>query len=340
MALVMSNELTPPSVPALSVIVPTYRRFGPVLDTVGDLLAQRGVTFEVIVADQNPEWPAERLGERDALRADPRVRWLELHPPAVVTARNEAVRQSRGDILAFVDDDVRISDPQFLARHAANYRDPAVAAVAGRELRPVDPPPAAGPLEEPSAPGVDGRPWLQTVLGFDRRTGARRVWACVFSTCNCSVRRDVFLALGGFDENFAGNSYGDDSDFVLRMHARGWRSVYDPHAALVHLSAPAGGLRLSDRQNRTSHTDRVLSGWLFYLRHARPGWHVRVLHTQVLRRTIFLRANVVRPWRQIGAWMGLLRGYAEAKRRLRHGIVSRFCTAGSAARGRSPGGRE
>jgi GT2 family glycosyltransferase len=308
--------------PFVSVIVPTYRRFEPVLATVRDLLAQRYADYEIIVADQNADWPAPLRAERDRLSEHPRVRWLDVPVPGVVAARNEAVQRSRGEVLVFVDDDVRIADDGFIGRHVANYADPRIATVSGREMNPWDvaPNPVGDVSAEPVRP--DRTP-LEMVLGFDRNTG-RRVEGCVFSTCNCSVRRDVFLALGGFDENYIGNSYGDDSDFALRLAATGRIMVFDPGAALVHLRVPIGGLRLSDRTNATSQTDRVVSGWLFYLRHARAGSRWHILHTQILRRTILLRLNLVRPWRQPAAWAGLVRGYFVARRRLRSGVVSRF----------------
>ena len=286
--------------------------------------------YEIVVADQNSDWPEECDPQRNALRSHAKVQWLNLSQPAVVPARNEAVRQSRGEILVFVDDDVHITDSSFITRHVVNYVTGEIAAVAGREMKPTDPSPRLHPANGIASDATaSGRPPIETIIGFDRNT-TRRVEACVWSTCNCSVRRDVFLLMRGFDENFTGNSYGDDSDFALRLHKAGGRIVYDPTAALVHLSAPMGGLRLSDQTNSTSHTDRVLSGWLFYLRHSRPGYRWTVLRSQILRRTVLLRANVIRPWRQFGAWWGLIRGYFKARRRLRQGVFSRFTTPSTA----------
>jgi GT2 family glycosyltransferase len=307
--------------PVVSVIVPTFRRYEPVLNTLDDLLRQRDVVVEAVVADQNDEWPAEYQDRRARLAADPRVRWLTIRPPGVVAARNEAVRQSTGDVLVFVDDDVKIRNSEFLARHARNYADPAVAGVIGRERAPDaadDGAVAAGP----PADWTD-RPPLGQVFGFGRDTD-QPAWVCTFSTCNGSVRRSAFLAVGGFDENFTGNSYGDDYDLALRMFDRGFRFRYDPSAALVHLKAPMGGLRLSDPANAFDHSARAVCQWLFYLRHARPGYRLSMLWKHVLRKTVFLKANVVRPWRQWAAWRGLMAAYFEARRRLARGPVSRF----------------
>src|SRR5262245_56319539 len=124
------------ALPVVSVVVPTYRRFEPLLNTLRDLLAQDYPGLEIVVADQNPQWPAELQPQRIAFQNNPNMRWLSLEVPGVVAARNEAVRVSRGEILLFVDDDVEIRDPQFIRHHAQNYRDPEVSAVAGRESPP------------------------------------------------------------------------------------------------------------------------------------------------------------------------------------------------------------
>ena len=53
--------------------------------------------------------------------ADARVKWSFRDKPGVVAARHDAVEIATGDIFVFIDDDVAIPDPFFLARHAINY---------------------------------------------------------------------------------------------------------------------------------------------------------------------------------------------------------------------------
>ncbi len=162
-------------------------------------------------------------------------------------------------------------------------------------------------------------------LGFDRDS-SRRVWVTTFCTCNGSIRRDAFLAVGGFDENFTGNSYGDDYDLAIRLDAAGYRIVFDPEAALVHLRVPVGGLRLSDSANSFNEFDRALSSWIFVLRHGR-GRMPSLLYRHLLRKTVLMKRNVVRPWRQPAVWAGLIRAYFEARRRVQAGPRSRFTQA-------------
>lgn len=121
--------------PRLSVIVPSFRRFGPLLDTVEGLLAQQDVDFEILVVDQNPAWPDSLQGRKAELASDARVKWLARDQPGVVVARHDAVAAATGDIFVLVDDDVLIPDRFFHARHLANYEAlPDLDVVIGREV--------------------------------------------------------------------------------------------------------------------------------------------------------------------------------------------------------------
>src|SRR5262245_25905139 len=90
--------------PLLSVIIPSFRRFLPLLETVEAILAQTVVDFEVLVVDQNPSWPEDLLNRKTDLANDARVRWLVRGQPGVVSARHDAVEAAVGDIFVFIDD--------------------------------------------------------------------------------------------------------------------------------------------------------------------------------------------------------------------------------------------
>jgi len=68
----------------------------------------------------------------------------------------------------------------------------------------------------------------------------------------CLLRREVFLALGGYRSRF--HYYGEEKEYCLRMLDAGYQVVYLPDARVVHLEDPAGRnlkriLRLTVRNN-------------------------------------------------------------------------------------------
>jgi GT2 family glycosyltransferase len=310
----------------LSVLIPTFRRFEPLLDTIESLLAQREVEFEIVIVDQNPAWPDHLHIRKTKLAANMRVKWLTRDQPGVVAARHDAVAVATGDIFVFVDDDVLIPDQFFLARHLANYKAlPDLDVVIGREVYREQPQPAIAPFPPQNnfttSERLSGTPVSQAI-SFDRM----RPFRCEvvsFCTCNSSVRREAFFRVGGFDEAFHGAAYGDDYDFAIRLARSGGKFVYDPQAWLIHLQAPSGGLRLSDKKTEISEEEKIYPSILFLLKHNDPAWKW-YLRWGVIRRSVLLKVNVSQPWRQPRVWLGLWRAWRKARSAVLRGPSSRF----------------
>ena len=64
------------------------------------------------------------------------------------------------------------------------------------------------------------------------------------------LRRDVFMAVGGYRESFV--FYGEEKDFCLRLIDAGYRTVYLPDALVIH----AAGLRRAAASSATCATSR------------------------------------------------------------------------------------
>lgn len=90
--------------PAVSVILPTYNRLQYLRQAVDSVLAQTLTDWELIIADDGSDEPTRAyLGTCESL---PRVRVMlltRLGNPAAV--RNAALREARGEYIAFLDSD-------------------------------------------------------------------------------------------------------------------------------------------------------------------------------------------------------------------------------------------
>lgn len=89
--------------PAVSIIIPTFRRPERAVDAARSALAQAcdGI-FEVVLVDNDPAGSA--LAQLRALD-DPRIAVLHESRAGVANARNAGLRAARGEFIAFLDDD-------------------------------------------------------------------------------------------------------------------------------------------------------------------------------------------------------------------------------------------
>jgi glycosyltransferase involved in cell wall biosynthesis len=194
----------------VSVVIPTLNRYEYLKDALHDLEAQTYKNFEVIVIDQSQPY---RESFYAGFELD--IHLIRQEEPGLWKARNSAVRSSRADAILLFDDDSRV-DADWIAQHL-------------------------GCIDAYSA-DISSGVSLSTV--GDRVPESYRNYrqADQLDTGNALVNRNVFEAIGLFDEQFEGQRMGD-SEFGLRAYLAGFKIVSSPDAKRVHLKVESGGLR-------------------------------------------------------------------------------------------------
>src|SRR5215208_16952 len=135
-------------------------------------------------------------------------------------ARNLGSRQATGDVLIFVDADVEVHGDAFARIRNAFENDISLAAIFGSYD------------DDPGAAGIvsDFRNLLHHHVHQEGAGAATTFWAGLGA-----IRRDVFLALGGFDEERFPMPSVEDIELGMRLHAQGGRIVLDPAIQGKHL---------------------------------------------------------------------------------------------------------
>ncbi|MDT4994937.1 MAG: hypothetical protein QOH97_4829 [Actinoplanes sp.] len=160
-------------------------------------------------------------------------------------ARNVGVERARTPYVAFADDDSYWA-PGSLARAAALLRAHPRTALVAAEVRvgpagrldPISAAMAAAPIGTP--PGAAG----PSILGF--------------LACAVVVRRDAFLAAGGFHPRLF--LYGEEALLAMDLAAADWRLSYVRSLLVRHFPEPAG--RNIRTRRRIEARNRVLTALL------------------------------------------------------------------------------
>lgn len=215
--------------PSVSVVLCTRNRPDALTRAVDSILSAAQQPDEIIVVDNAPGSDATRK----LVAGLPGIRYVLEPRRGLDVARNTGVQYSKGDIVAFIDDDV-IVHPNWLNAVKRSFLDPAVMAVTGLVL--------------PAELKTEAQYFFETYWGFNRGYQVRvfdrkkiidhkpaAVWK-IGAGANMAFRRVVFSLVGGFDERLDVGAAGcsGDSELWYRILAEGWKCRYEPAAVAFH----------------------------------------------------------------------------------------------------------
>ena len=195
--------------PKISVVIPTLNRYDYLADVLKDLEQQDYTNFEVIVVDQSEPFQETFYNDFDldfnVIKQKEKALWL---------ARNTAIKNAKGDIIALSEDDVRINS-DWISSHikCLDFFDAKVSA------------------------GVfypEGKKIPQSRSFF--------AIASQFATGNTMLYKDVFKSIGLFDRQFEKQRMGD-GEFGTRVYLESIKSISNPIASCIDVKAGTGGLR-------------------------------------------------------------------------------------------------
>jgi glycosyltransferase involved in cell wall biosynthesis len=216
----------------VSVVVPTRNRSPLVRVALDSLLAQsaNGVRYEVLVVDnKSTDDTAQTVATYGEVG---HIRYLFEAREGPSHARNRGVEESSAPIVAFTDDDVRVSE-SWVARLKSTFdRHADVDCVGGRIL-------PEWPYEPPS--WMTKSHWAPVALIDYGPAPLRTDTApplCLL-TANMAVRRSAIVSVGGFDPQYL---RCQDHELQIRLWQTGYRCLYDPELVVT---SPVDPVRLT-----------------------------------------------------------------------------------------------
>jgi glycosyltransferase involved in cell wall biosynthesis len=222
----------------ISVAICTRNRTEVLRRALDSIASQATLPGEILVVDNAPD---DRSTETLVRERSPAVRYVREDRRGLNFARNRALAESEGAVVAFMDDDA-VADPGWVAAIGTVFAEnPGIAICTGKV--------------EPFSLETEGQRLFEANGGFSR--GERRIhlpvdrgrklhglsapliaWSISVGTgCNMAVRRRMVLEAGAFDTALDQAPIlpgGGDLDLFWRMLDAGHEIVYEPAAQVWH----------------------------------------------------------------------------------------------------------
>lgn len=229
-----------------SIVICTKEREEDLRKALRSIAAQTRLPDEVVIVDSGQD---EELGSRLAGEVPSQVRFCYVRSiPGLTVQRNTGIRNSTGDVLMFIDDDV-VLEPGYVEAVLTAFsqdKDGVIGAVQGRitnaEPHLTGKQPVLRRISRAFRQGMarlfllsdqgKGRLKASGFPSFTYRSDEPGFVECLAGGC-MSFRRSVFDKIS-FDEALIGYGCWEDVDITRQLLRAGYRIYYAPSARLAH----------------------------------------------------------------------------------------------------------
>lgn len=239
--------MNPQNPTSVSIVIPTYKREQVLIDTIEHLALQKIAPTEILIVDQTPKHTSlisQKLSQYEKIG---KIRWIRLPKPSIPYAMNIGLKLSRYKIVLFLDDDI-IPNNNLIDAHIKAHSNKRHNIVAGRVIQ-VNKAISENNQKSAFAFSSKRQQFVSEVMGG-----------------NFSVKRELAIDLGGFDENFIDVAYRFEAEFCERVLKSGEKIFYEPAASIGHLKTYSGGTRSFGHHLTTLKHSHSVGAYYYLLR--------------------------------------------------------------------------
>ncbi len=248
----------PSTQPLVSLIIPTKNNLILLRQCVTSILLKTDYdNFEILVVDNGSD-QNDTLDYLRQIAGTPKVRVIRDNYAFNYSAlNNSAVALSKGEIIAFVNDDIEVITPNWLSEMVSHALRPGVGAVGARLWYPDMKLQHAGIVLAGGVARHVHKFLPAGESGFNDRAVLTQNFSAITGACMV-VKKSLFESVGGFNEIELAIGF-NDVDFCLRLLEAGYRNVWTPQAELFHHeSATRGQDDAPEKQRRAEKEYRFM----------------------------------------------------------------------------------
>lgn len=229
--------------------------------------------FEIIVVENNSTTQEihEYYKEIDGRNGVHVVYWDKGFNYSAIN--NFGIRHARGEYLICLNNDMEVISPDWIEEMLGHCQRPDTGIVGARLYYPDDTVQHAGIIV--GLGGIAGNVLVglkRDHSGYMHKESLQQNLSAVTAAC-LMVRREVYEAVGGFEEKLA--VAFNDVDFCLKVREQGYLIVYDPYVELYHFESKSRGKENTKEkvQRFQSEIEYMRTRWIGILKNGDPYYN-------------------------------------------------------------------
>ena len=269
------SHLTISGEPMISVIIPSKDHINDLELCISSIEEKTTwKNYEIIIVENNSVEKETFVYYETLKNRYPNVRILTWKKEFNYSAINNfGVRHAKGDYLLFLNNDVKVIDPDWLSEMLGVCQRQEVGAVGAKLIYPDNTIQHAGCVV--GMGGIAGHMFVNMPAertGYLHKASLLQDMSCVTAAC-MMMKKNVFLEAGGFTEELA--VAFNDVDLCLKVRSHGHLIVYDPYVKLYHYESKSRGAEDSEEKVRRfqSEIEYIRSHWIDILKNGDPYYN-------------------------------------------------------------------
>ena len=218
--------------PLVSIIIPTSGRLDTLERCLESIIGKtKWDNYEIIIVTEDVDKVIDSFGKQNHCRVISYENTFSLS-----AMLNFGVRESNGDHLLFLHDDVEVISDDWLSRMLEHSQRNEVGVVGAKLLRPDHTVEHAGIIL--GIKGVAGHAYHglnESNAYYFNHLNIIKNYSAVSSVC-MMIKKSLFEEIGGFNEENLPNAF-NDVDLCLRLRRKGFLNVYTPFSLLYHYNS-------------------------------------------------------------------------------------------------------
>lgn len=278
--------------PSFSVAISTFNRNEDLARCLKALRKQTYSDFDIVISNGGEHEGVRKVAQEFS---DLRIKIVNQEKKGIVEGRNLGWRNSGGDIVCLIDDDLVVTPEWLFNIRSSFFSDERIAGVSGPTIIPEDRQKNRdlalflGDFKKSAnfLLNIIGKIYFTFILenkinevGKILKSGAFTpgsnyknclniqsiVEVDYLEACHMCFRRRLLEELNGFDYIYKGTGEWNEPDFSFKVRKKGFRLVFNPKAVTYHYISQGGVFKA-----RTNSFERSENFIFFYMRWVKPN---------------------------------------------------------------------